>query len=205
MKNIFTLDRDQKLPPGHDDESRRGAGLGHDREDKNGRALGHVEKTSVEDCTATKCGSDPILAVGTAADELIAGKCANDELYGDAGDDLLYGGGGADYLAGNWGSDTLIGGAGADTFCFDGDFDRDLVVDFSVRDGDRLTFILYGQDKADWTADDLLEMCDQQGDDAVFALPDGDETAILAGVDVADLHADMISVIVIDAGTAVFV
>mgnify|MGYP001345035174 CR=1 FL=1 len=100
------------------------------------------------------CVADNILFVGTQADELIFGACGDDELYGARGNDIIFGGAGADYLSGNWGSDVLTGGTGADIFAFDGDFDDDIVTDFSAADGDTLVFSFYTPDQIAMTGRD---------------------------------------------------
>lgn len=53
-------------------------------------------------------------AVGTAADETLAGGMQADRIDGRAGDDVVLGGGGADVLAGAHGNDVLHGGPGDD-------------------------------------------------------------------------------------------
>lgn len=183
---------------GHDEDHRPGRGLGHDREDKNGRALGH-RKDKCAERDEEVCKADPILFVGNETDEAIAGGCKADELYGGRGDDVIVGGNGNDYLSGNWGADIMFGGAGADTFCFDGDYDGETVADFSVADGDRLRFILYTPEQMAWNAEQLLQMFEQNGDDASMTLPGTDETVRLNNVDVADLSVDMISVGIVAA------
>ncbi|PZX16929.1 hemolysin type calcium-binding protein [Palleronia aestuarii] len=198
---------------GHDRDGKSGLGLGHDREDKNGRALGHRDHDDEadhsddidiqEDVTSNidagamleeLCNADSILFVGDSSDETIAGKCNNDELYGGRGSDTISGGKGNDYLSGNWGDDILIGGEGADTFSFDGDFDRDTVTDFSLSDGDRLDFIFYEQHQSDWTAQMLVDLFVQSGDDAILELPSSDDVVVLANTDVSSLSVDIVSV-----------
>lgn len=102
---------------------------------------------------------------GGDGDDTIHGGDGNDSLSGGGGADHLYGGAGADtldggtapegafdYLDGGEGDDELRlsgatiakGGAGADTFVIRGEPAQDgllgVVLDFSIRDGDRLTF-----------------------------------------------------------------
>lgn len=108
-------------------------------------------------------GNDTIIG-GTGRDELhggpgndrISGNDGFDQLFGDEGDDDLTGGPGADTLIGGPGNDrldgggadgsvdSLTGGPGADTFVQElitvarKKKNRDVVVDYNVREGDRL-------------------------------------------------------------------
>ncbi|WOI58252.1 hypothetical protein [Palleronia sp. LCG004] len=202
---------------GHDRDDKPGRALGHDREDKNGRALGHRDDaedadgcdappsvTDPDDGAGEACDASNILFVGTELDEAISGRCGNDELYGASGEDVLFGGGGNDYLSGNQGDDTLIGGSGADTFSFDGDFDRDTVLDFSLADGDRIDFILYEEDRVDWSPEMLAELFVQAGDDAVLELPGSDEVVVLANVDASLVSAEIITVTNLYEGADLF-
>ncbi|WP_272911508.1 calcium-binding protein [Loktanella sp. M215] len=144
------------------------------------------------------CVADNILFVGTQADELIFGACGDDELYGARGNDIIFGGAGADYLSGNWGSDVLTGGAGADIFAFDGDFDDDIVTDFSAADGDTLVFSFYTPDQIAMTAEMLLDLCVQDGNNTRLSLPGTNEQVILQDTDHATLTLDQIKVMVYD-------
>ena len=79
--------------------------------------------------------------VGSAADEVLRGLGGADRLHGRGGGDRLEGGGGADRIVGGLGGDVLVGGHGADAFVFRAaghsrPDDRDLIVDFSRRQGD---------------------------------------------------------------------
>ncbi|MGE3291549.1 MAG: choice-of-anchor Q domain-containing protein [Geminicoccaceae bacterium] len=81
--------------------------------------------------------------VGTRHDDLIQGWGGNDRLHGGRGGDRLEGGDGRDRLFGEGGGDLLIGGADADRFVFahprhSHGLGRDLVLDFSPEEGDRI-------------------------------------------------------------------
>lgn len=88
---------------------------------------------------------------GGAGDDLLLGGDDKDELYGKEGWDILHGGSGRDTLDGGAGDDILIlggyggdgddiyrGGSGADRYLLTDSFDRDVVSDFSIAEGDRL-------------------------------------------------------------------
>ena len=82
---------------------------------------------------------------GLAGNDLLNGGMGNDQLNGGGGSDTLAGGAGADLLYGAAGADQLWGNAGADMFRYKtlGDSPgsasgRDQIMDFSVRDGDRI-------------------------------------------------------------------
>ncbi|HSV72020.1 MAG TPA: calcium-binding protein [Methylibium sp.] len=72
--------------------------------------------------------------------DLLVGGVGNDSLYGGGGYDTLEGGDGTDRVDGGMGDDLLSGGLGLDTFVLrhEGDYETDLVSDFSLADGDRI-------------------------------------------------------------------
>jgi Ca2+-binding RTX toxin-like protein len=73
---------------------------------------------------------------GTSSDTL-SGENGNDVLNGGFEDDYLNGGNRNDFLYGSFGDDILEGGPGQDYFnCGDG---IDIVLDFSIREGDIIT------------------------------------------------------------------
>ena len=83
---------------------------------------------------------------GSDQDDYIFGKKGDDILQGLNGDDLIRGGGGHDilkgsdgndFLNGSKGRDILIGGAGSDVF--KNSKGIDLVQDFSIQQGDRIS------------------------------------------------------------------
>ena len=128
--------------------------------------------------------------VGTDGNENLRGHKGDDSIVGAKGDDRIKGGAGDDYLSGNQGNDVLKGGRGADIFVFDGDFDRDVVKDFSACDGDRFEFVLYDPAQADWTGQTLLDLCVARGKDVVLEMPGTDDAVVLQKVDLSDLSAD---------------
>lgn len=88
---------------------------------------------------------------GGTGNDLLLGGDGKDVLRGGDGQDILWGGEGRDRLFGNNGSDvfrlgasrgddddTYTGGAGADFYEIVDRFDDDVILDFSVREGDRL-------------------------------------------------------------------
>ena len=90
---------------------------------------------------------------GGQGNDYLAGGGNGDFLYGEDGVDLLQAGSGNDLLEGGAGSDRLlagagrdrqIGGSGADTFEFHDAFEstrstgRDVIRDFSTREGDQI-------------------------------------------------------------------
>jgi len=87
-------------------------------------------------------GIENITLTGTAAINATGNALAN-VLTGNSGANVLIGGAGNDTLIGGLGSDTLTGGAGADVFVYS-PFDTstaqlDVVTDFSIADGDRIS------------------------------------------------------------------
>jgi len=75
---------------------------------------------------------------GGAGRDALFGGFGKDILFGGAGTDMLRGDAGNDKLDGGLGNDELHGGAGADQFIFRAGNGRDIVLDFSVAEGDRL-------------------------------------------------------------------
>lgn len=77
---------------------------------------------------------------GNAGANILAGGDGNDALRGAAGADTLLGGAGEDMLDGGEGADRLEGGAGGDRFLFRSATKAagDVIVDFSVAEGDRI-------------------------------------------------------------------
>lgn len=77
-------------------------------------------------------------------DDIGTGGAGADTFMGGAGVDVLSGGGGNDRLLGGLGADVLTGGSGADVFAWtDADESpkgegKDLVLDFSHADGDKI-------------------------------------------------------------------
>lgn len=75
---------------------------------------------------------------GTAAADNLVGTAAADLIDGEAGRDSIRGRAGADTIDGGTGRDHLWGQAGADVFSFGTGNGRDDIMDFSLRQGDRI-------------------------------------------------------------------
>jgi Ca2+-binding RTX toxin-like protein len=82
-------------------------------------------------------GNDKL--VGGLGDDLLAGGSGNDYLYGNEGNDRLRGGDGDDVLIGGSGFNRLTGGAGSDLFVLSAGQGFDIITDFSLGSGDRLS------------------------------------------------------------------
>jgi Ca2+-binding RTX toxin-like protein len=104
-------------------------------------------------------------------------------VLGGQGGDTVFGGAGDDYLSGDLGDDVLMGGAGADLFNFSGGGGRDVVMDFSQAEGDRIR--ISPADAADFAA--LSAKFVSEGGDTVIDL--GGQTLVLAGVAKSALSA----------------
>lgn len=76
----------------------------------------------------------PILAVGTAGADTLAGEALNDTLSGRAGFDYLFGFAGNDILTGGRDNDIVVGGNGSDTYRYNPGDGRDAILDMSVLD-----------------------------------------------------------------------
>ena len=96
-------------------------------------------------------GKDNDLLYGEDGADVVLGNLGADTLHGGAGadlirggqaDDILFGGDGDDWLSGDRGSDTLSGGLGADVFNGFTGSGLDLIVDFSLAQGDRVSLDL---------------------------------------------------------------
>ena len=78
---------------------------------------------------------------GGSGDDALSGGAGKDYLNGGSGDDTLDGGSGNDRIYLGAGEDVATGGAGADRFVFrndDLDGAMDVIIDFSVSEGDQL-------------------------------------------------------------------
>lgn len=120
---------------------------------------------------------------GNAGADVLFGDLGDDTLLGGRDDDVIHGGDGADFLSGDLGDDVLVGGAGADLFSFIGGAGRDVVIDFSRAEGDRIALSV-GQ-AADFQA--LSSKMAMVGGDTVITL--GAQTIVLAGVSMSSLTA----------------
>ncbi|MEI6161163.1 MAG: FG-GAP-like repeat-containing protein, partial [Roseococcus sp.] len=109
-----------------------------------GSILGVVVNLATQTASGGDAAGDTISGfenvTGGNGDDSLTGNALNNSLTGGAGSDTLIGGAGADYLDGGIGSDQLEGGLGADRFYFRSAAQAtgDVIVDFSVADGDRI-------------------------------------------------------------------
>lgn len=106
-------------------------------------------QSGIENITLT--GTSAINATGNALANVLTGNSANNILSGGDGNDTLIGG---------LGSDTLTGGSGADIFAFS-PYDSsvaqfDVVTDFSIADGDRISLGAVGPATFETTANWLI-------------------------------------------------
>lgn len=120
---------------------------------------------------------------GGAGADLVAGDLGRDTVLGGQGADTVFGGAGDDYVSGDLGDDVLIGGAGADLFNFGGGGGRDVVMDFSHAEGDRIR--ISPTDAADFAALSARFVAD--GGSTLIEL--GSQTIVLAGVAKSALSA----------------
>ena len=75
---------------------------------------------------------------GFAGNDLLIASSRADELVGGTGNDVLLGAAGNDRLDGGLGRDIATGGRGADLFVLGHDDTADTILDFSLRQGDRI-------------------------------------------------------------------
>ncbi len=125
--------------------------------------------------------------VGSRYDDRLTGDANDNRLTGGEGNDILNGMAGIDYLFGSAGNDTMTGGTGADVFVFNAGFGNDTITDFAAGVGrtDRLWLQaagVAGQTAPEWSALDTAA-------GAVISIV-GQGSITLAGVSVAQLHAD---------------
>lgn len=76
---------------------------------------------------------------GNTLDNSLYGGSGDNRLVGGEGNDTLSGAAGHDRLFGGAGADRLTGGLGADIFVIDSAGDRDVITDFSLTQGDRIS------------------------------------------------------------------
>ena len=120
---------------------------------------------------------------GGVDEDTIEGGTGNDTVLGGQGADTVVGGAGDDYLSGDLGDDVLLGGAGADLFNFRAGSGRDVVMDFSSAEGDRIA--ISSTDAADFAA--LSAKFSMAGADTVITL--GAQVVVLVGVASSSLTA----------------
>lgn len=77
--------------------------------------------------------------VGGPGDDCLVGDITNDNLRGLDGRDQLWGRDGNDTLAGGADVDAMRGGKGADVFRLERFFTNDVILDFSIEEGDRIS------------------------------------------------------------------
>ncbi len=124
---------------------------------------------------------------GNAGNDRLLGQAGNDRLIGGEGNDRLVGGAGSDFLRGNVGNDTLIGGAGPDTFAIARRDGRDRIRDFTIGQD---TIRLLGRR----FSVDVLEFVERGGGDNTLIKAGDDNIAVLIGIRVADVEANVDSI-----------
>ncbi|MDZ4062731.1 MAG: hypothetical protein U1C75_16310, partial [Brevundimonas sp.] len=75
---------------------------------------------------------------GSDVSDLLRGNGGDDHLRGFGGDDIIEGGAGNDIIEGGRGNDQLSGGSGADVFIVRPGDGNEVILDFSVEEGDIL-------------------------------------------------------------------
>ena len=120
---------------------------------------------------------------GGAGSDYVVGDLGRDTVLGGQGADTVVGGAGDDYLSGDLGDDVLLGGAGADLFNFRAGSGRDVVMDFSSAEGDRIA--ISSTDAADFAA--LSSKLVADGGNTVVNL--AGQTIVLVGVAKSALSA----------------
>lgn len=120
---------------------------------------------------------------GGAGSDYVVGDLGRDTVLGGQGADTVVGGAGDDYLSGDLGDDVLLGGAGADLFNFRAGSGRDVVMDFSSAEGDRIA--ISSADAADFAA--LSSKLVADGGNTVVNL--AGQTIVLVGVAKSALSA----------------
>jgi len=112
---------------------------------------------------------------GREGHDIVSGDEGDDVVRGGKGDDQVLGGVGNDFVSGDLGSDTLTGGDGADLFHTFGEAGLDLVMDFDVAEGDRVSL----------SADAQYTVA-QVGADTIITLTGGAQM-VLEGVQLSSL------------------
>ena len=126
------------------------------------------------DCLSGQSGDDYL--IGGRGNDTAFGGNGKDKLAGDAGNDWLAGGNGADVLVGGAGHDVVRGDAGRDTFFFGPGSGRDVIVDFTDRNGS-------GDDVIDLRPYDFASKAEidlsRTGDDLVLDFGAGNRVRII--------------------------
>ncbi|MBK1658100.1 family 16 glycosylhydrolase [Paracraurococcus ruber] len=112
-----------------------------------------VDGTRLTLAIIVKGGAGQDMLTGGSATDALQGGDGADLLRGNAGADTLWGEAGNDTLIGGSGADQLVGGSGADLFTFLQRSDSivaapDLILDFSVAQGDRIDLSAIDADPA---------------------------------------------------------
>lgn len=149
-------------------------GVGDDKID-GGRGVDHLLGGFGQDSVA-----------GGESDDLLEGNQGADNLDGGRGNDIISGGSGDDRLIGGGGMDSLTGGDGRDVFVITKDEQKDVIVDFSTID-DAIDVSAFSR----LTADDVLALAKQVGDDVVIELG-RDVTVTLQDTELGGLSSDHI-------------
>jgi serralysin len=118
---------------------------------------------------------------GNLGADTLNGGAGADTLHGGQANDALNGGAGADDLFGDLGADTLTGGQGADTFHIAPNGGRDVVLDFSLAEGDRV--MIDGG---------FAYAVSQSGADTVITLTASGDQLVLSGLGLGSLPAGSI-------------
>jgi Ca2+-binding RTX toxin-like protein len=150
-----------------------------------GIVSGNDTLSSIEGFRVTGTGFDDTISAASNADA-VDGGAGNDVLRGLGGNDTLDGGiFGNDWLSGGAGRDLLRGGSDADTFRIEVGGGQDTISDFTLTDGDRVSFSsgLF----ANYAA--MLAATVDTGSGALITISPGN-TVLLSSVSKGDLSAD---------------
>lgn len=144
---------------------------------------GHNDTIYSDGLSGTGGGND-VIDAGKGNDTVLAGA-GDDKVQGGPGADVLHGEAGDDVLDGGTGSDQLYGGDGADIFVFGADSGKDVILDFSASEHDRLQFT----SGAFATFQDVKAHMAQVGADVVITI-DANDQVTLVNTTVSALTAD---------------
>lgn len=130
--------------------------------------------------------------VGGEGNDRVIGSAGNDVLSGNTGDDVLFGGDGDDVISAGDGHDHVTGGADSDYFVVTSGSHL-IVEDFSVSDGDQVTFLGQFSDMEDLNKH--LSLTDPVGDDSgdiIITGEDGARTVFVGAAGEKDAFLDSI-------------
>ncbi len=147
-------------------------------------------------------GGDTLDAKGGG--DFLFGGDGSDQLLGGEGNDILVGGSGDDSLLGGPGDDVLSGGDGADTFVYTlaADEGGDEILDFSMAEGDLLSFVNVTDDDSSGTLgiEDVVDsFVDGGGAGAVDTLVLGSGTTIM----ITDVNGTMTDLASLEANALI--